>query len=283
MEKVQLRNGISIPSIGLGTWKIIDKEQLLKAVSDAYKCGYQLFDTAMAYANEVALGRAFRELRLPREKLFIQDKLWNTCYGYEKAQEACKRSLKKLKTDYLDAYLIHWPVSAKQNDNWRELNAETWRGLEQLYKEGCVRAIGVCNFKKHHLEEVCKTAAVLPFINQVESHPGMWNAELTAYCKEQGIQMEASSPLGNGQILSNDKLCLLAEEKGITVAQLCLKWALQHGYVVIPKTIKEERMKENIQLDHFKLSGKEMQFLDDMPFSGGLGLDSDEVISFEGF
>lgn len=283
METLRLRNGVCIPRVGMGTWRITDKEQMLQTVDSAYRCGYRLFDTAMAYANEIALGRALRELRLPREQLFIQDKLWNTCYGYEKAQEACKRSLKKLKLDYLDAYLIHWPVPAKQCENYRELNAETWRGLEQLYKEGCVRAIGVCNFKKHQLEELCSTAAVLPFIDQVECHPGMWNAELTAYCKEQGIQPEASSPLGNGGLLANERLCLLAGEKGISVAQLCLKWAVQHGYVAIPKTVREERMMENIRTEHFELSGREMRLLDEMPFLGGLGLDSDEVINFEGF
>lgn len=280
---VQLRNGVSIPVIGLGTWKVTDREQMLKTVDSAYRCGYRLFDTAMAYANEMALGRAIRELGLPREELFIQDKLWTTCYGYEKAQEACKRSLKKLKLDYLDAFLIHWPVSAKQYENYPELGAETWRGMEQLYREGYVRAVGVCNFKRHHLEEMSRTASVLPFINQVECHPGMWDAGLTAYCSERAIRMEASSPLGNGRLLPNDELGLLAEKKGMTTAQLCLKWALQHGYIVLPKTVSEERMRENMQSGHFELSEDEMRLLDGMPFAGGLGLDSDEVINFEGF
>ena len=283
MEKVQLRNGVVIPSVGLGTWRITDREQLLETVDSAYQCGYRLFDTAMAYTNEMAFGRAVRELKLPREELFIQDKLWRTCYGYAEAQEACKRSLKKLKTDYLDAYLIHWPVPAKQCGNYRELNAETWRGLEQLYREGCVRAIGVCNFKQHHLEELSETASVLPFMNQVECHPGMWNPELTAYCKERGIQLEAGSPLGNGQLLSDERLCLMAEKKGVTAAQLCLKWALQHGYVVLPKTTNKERLRENIETKHFELSRDEMLILDGLPFLGGLGLDSDEVNNFEGF
>lgn len=282
MEKVTLRNHISIPMIGLGTWKITDRAELKEVVSNACDLGYRLFDTAAAYTNEMAFGKAIRELSLPREELFIQDKLWNTCYGYEQAQDACKRSLKKLKTDYLDAYLIHWPASPGQYPDWREINAETWRGMEQLYKEGYVRVIGVCNFKIHHLEELKKTAEIFPFINQAECHPGMYDAELDMYCQREGIQLEASSPLGNGQVLDNGKLREIAQSRKMTVAQLCLKWGLQHGNVVIPKTTHKTRLRENFLIKDVKLDKDEMKSIDEMPFCGGLAIDSDEVNSFEG-
>lgn len=282
MDSVCLKNGLRIPAVGLGTWKITDKQEMHLTIKNAYEQGYRLFDTASAYRNEMVLGKALQELGFPREKLFIQDKLWNTCYGYEESQEACKRSMRKLKIDYLDAYLIHWPASAGQYDNWAEINAETWRGMEKLHKEGYVRAIGVCNFKPHHLMELSKTAEIMPLVNQIEFHPGMMQSETVSFCKEKGIQIEASSPLGNGQILSNIVLCKIAEKKRISVAQLCLKWALQHGAVVIPKTVKAARLQENIELFGFGLTVEEMEIIDKLSFCGGLGIDSDEVTSFEG-
>lgn len=282
MEKVQLRNGLSIPSVGLGTWRITDKQEMYATINSAYEQGYRLFDTAAAYRNEMVFGKAVKELELPREELFIQDKLWNTCYGYEKAQEACKKSMRKLKIDYLDAYLIHWPASPGQYNNWCEINAETWRGMEKLYEEGYVRAIGVCNFKPHHLIELSKTAQIMPLINQIELHPGMLQSETVLFCREKGIQVEASSPLGNGQILTNEILGKIAKEKGISTAQLCLKWELKHGTIAIPKTTKASRLAENMKLFNYDLTEEEMQIIDGLAFCGGLGIDSDEVTDFEG-
>lgn len=282
MENTKLANGLVIPSIGLGTWKITDRQEMLQVLDSAYENGYRLIDTAAAYLNEMAIGKALKELQIPREEWIIQDKLWNTCYGYEEAQEACKRSLRKLKTDYLDVYLIHWPATAKQYSNWQEINAETWRGLEQLYKEGYVKAIGVCNFKPHHLIALRKYEPICPVVNQIEFHPGMLQEETVSYCIDKGIQIEASSPLGNGQILKNDVLTEMAKEMEISVAQICLKWALQKDIIVIPKTTKSERIKENIQLDNFNLSDKQMQLIDRLSFCGGLGIDADEVTDFDG-
>ena len=282
MKKIKLKNGLCIPNVGLGTWKITDRQEMLQVLDSAYENGYRLIDTAAAYLNEMAIGKALKELQIPREEWIIQDKLWNTCYGYEEAQEACKRSLRKLKTDYLDVYLIHWPATAKQYSNWQEINAETWRGLEQLYKEGYVKAIGVCNFKPHHLIALGKYEQICPVVNQIEFHPGMLQEETVSYCIDKGIQIEASSPLGNGQILKNDVLTEMAKEMEISVAQICLKWALQKDIIVIPKTTKSERIKENIQLDNFNLSDKQMQLIDQLSFCGGLGIDADEVTDFDG-
>lgn len=282
MDSTCLRNGLRVPTVGLGTWKITDKQEMYSTIKSAYEYGYRLFDTAAAYRNEMIFGKALQELGLLREELFIQDKLWRTCYGYEESQEACKRSLRKLKLDYLDAYLVHWPASTGEYDNWNEINAETWRGMEKLYKGGYVKTIGVCNFKPHHLVELLKTAEIMPLVNQIEFHPGMMQSETASFCKEKGIQIEASSPLGNGQILSNIVLCKIAEKKRISVARLCLKWALNHGAVVIPKTVKAARLQENIELFDFALTVEEMEIIDKLSFCGGLGIDSDEVTSFEG-
>lgn len=282
MKTVQLRNDVLLPMIGAGTWKITDREQMRDVVRAAYQCGYRLFDSAAAYCNEMVLGKALAELQLPRDEIIMQDKLWNTCYGYENAQTACKRSLKKLKTEYLDVYLIHWPASSRQYDNWEEINAETWRGMEQLYKDGLVRAIGVCNFKIIHLEALNKTATILPFINQIECHPGMPNKEIAEYCAQRKIQLQASSPLGNGQILGNESLLKIAGESGITVAQLCLKWGIERGYIVLPKTVTPERLRENIDSEKISLNAEAMHILDNMPFCGGLAIDSEEAGDLNG-
>ena len=245
MEYALLKNGIQIPRLGLGTWQITDKAAILQLLKAAWETGYTLIDTAAAYSNEMAIGKALQELGIERSRLFLSDKVWNTSRGYEQVQEACKRSLKKLKTDYLDLYLIHWPASPKLYENWKDLNAETWRGMEALLQAGLVRSIGVCNFKVHHLEELKKTASIFPMLNQFEFHPGMKQEELYDYCKKQEIAVQASSPLGNGHILENAVLQQLAQAKHISVAQLCLRYALQKGFIVIPKTNKKERLQEN--------------------------------------
>lgn len=282
MKNIQLKNGYSIPSIGLGTWKIIDHLEMYETVRNAYDQGYRLFDIAAAYRNEIAFGKAVRDLLLPREELFIQDKLWNTFYGYEKTQEACKKTLRKLKLEYLDAYLVHWPASPKQYDNWDEVNAETWRGMEKLYTEGLVRTIGVCNFTNRHLEHLLKTAIIPPHINQIEFHPGMIQKDVVSYCKKAHIQLEASSPLGNGQVLANRLLCDMADKKNISTAQLCLKWAVIQGIIVLPKTTKTSRLKENMDLSGFELTEDEMNKINNLPFCGGLNIDPDEVTNFDG-
>ena len=160
------------------------------------------------------------------------------------------------------------------------MNAETWRGMEALYKDGLARVIGVCNFKVHHLEELKKTAELMPFINQIECHPGMAQQEILNYCYGEGIQIEASSPLGNGHILKNPELLRIAEEKGKTSAQTCLRWAIQKGAVVIPKTARAERLRQNLDIYDFELSEEEMECIDNIPYCGGIGIDPDEVVEF---
>lgn len=280
MKQILLRDGENLPQIGLGTWQITDREIMKTVIGDAYELGYRMVDTAAAYGNEIAISKAISGLGIPRTEFVLSDKVWNTSRGFEAVQEACKKSLKKLKTDYLDIYLIHWPASMRLYDNWREINAETWRGMENLLKEGLVKHIGVCNFKKHHLIELEKTAKVMPFINQIEVHPGMLPEEVLRYCKKQGIIVEASSPLGNGQIMTEGALVEIAKKKQKSVAQICLRWEIQKGIIVIPKTIKTQRLHENIDVFDFELTDEEMQMIDKIPYCGGIGIDSDEVIEF---
>lgn len=275
-----LNNGIQIPAIGIGTWQITDREIMKDVIVDAYSEGYRLIDTAAAYSNEIALAKAIEKSNISREKLFITDKAWNTYRGYDKVQDACRKSLKKLKTDYLDAYLIHWPASQKLHSNWVEINAETWRGMEQLYKDGLVRAIGVCNFKVHHLEKLLETVRIAPMINQIEIHPGLNQEEIMEYCAENEIIIEASSPLGNGQILSNKQILEIAQNKRKTPAQICLRWEIQKGLIPIPKTIKRERLTQNMSVFDFELTMDEMNCLDTVPYCGGINIDSDEVTDF---
>lgn len=260
METVNLRNGTELPRVGLGTWQLTDRDLLKQIISRAYEEGYRLIDTASAYSNEIAISKAIAEVGIPRDELIISDKVWNTCRGYEAVRDACKRSLKKLKTDYLDLYLIHWPASMKLYPDWEEINSETWRGMEALLKDGFVRAIGVCNFKVHHLEALRKTAGVMPFVNQIEFHPGMNQEDIYDYCIKNEIQIEASSPLGNGQIMDNRILREIADRKGKNTAQICLRWGLQKRAVMIPKTSKVERLKTNLEIFDFELTVDEEIF-----------------------
>lgn len=275
-----LSNGFQIPNIGIGTWQITDKEQISEIIKNARELGYRLIDTAAAYSNEISISKAISKLDLNRQDIIISDKVWNTSRGYQAVQDACKKSLKKLKTDYIDIYLVHWPASMKLYSDWADINADTWRGMEQLYKDGFVRAIGVCNFKIHHLQELKKTADIMPMINQIEYHPGLDKKDILHYCNENDIKVEASSPLGNGEILNNNILKEIAEKKRKTVAQISIRWEIQKGLIVIPKICNIGRLAENMDVFDFELSKEEMSEIDNIPYCGGIGIDSDEVIEF---
>ncbi|KHM51776.1 hypothetical protein SAMN02745671_01927 [Anaerovibrio lipolyticus DSM 3074] len=280
MVELKLSNGVGIPQLGMGTWQINDRGSLLEIIKAGYGLGYSLIDTAAAYSNEMAIGKVLEKLGIPREKLFLSDKVWNTNRGFDAVQEACRRSLKKLKTDYLDLYLIHWPASPKLHEAWESINAETWRGMEKLYEDGLVRAIGVCNFKIHHLEALFKTSEIVPMVNQLELHPGMPQLDLVSFCRGHNICIEASSPLGNGEILTNETLIALSQTKGKTVAQICLRYGVEKGLILIPKTTSTERLRENKGIYDFTLSPQEVSMIDSLPYCGGIGIDPDEVTEF---
>ncbi|OUM48579.1 aldo/keto reductase [Bacillus pseudomycoides] len=270
-DRVALHNGVEMPGFGLGVFKVEEGPELVNAVKTAIKQGYRSIDTASIYANEKAVGEGIREgikeAGVSREDLFITSKVWNRDQGYEETLAAYEESLKKLELDYLDLYLVHWPVEGKYKD--------TWRALEKLYKEGRVRAIGVSNFQIHHLKDVMEGAEVKPMINQVEYHPRLTQKELRDFCREQGIQMEAWSPLMQGQLLDNPALQEIADKYGKTTAQIILRWDLQNEVVTIPKSTKEHRIIQNADIFNFELTKEDMEQIDALNQNHRVGPDPD--------
>lgn len=253
-DTTTLSNGVKMPWVGLGVFKVTEGEEVIQSVKAAIKNGYISIDTAAIYGNEEGVGQAIKDSGVPREDLFITTKLWNSEQGYESTLKAFETSLNKLGLDYLDLYLIHWPGKDKYK--------ETWKAFEKLYKEGRVRAIGVSNFQVHHLEDIISSAEIKPMVNQVEFHPHLTQKELLAYCKNEGIQLEAWSPLKQGKLLSEPVLEDLAHKYNKSVAQVILRWDLQHGVVTIPKSIKEHRIIENADIFDFELSTEDMDKID---------------------
>ncbi|MBB6634393.1 aldo/keto reductase [Cohnella thailandensis] len=270
-DTVTLINGVSMPRLGIGVFQVEEGRDLVEALKAAVRHGYRSIDTAAIYQNETSVGQGIREALaesgLKREDLFITSKVWNSDLGYEATLAAYEASLKRLGLDYLDLYLIHWPVQGKYK--------EAWRALETLYKNGRVLAIGVSNFQVHHLQDLMRNAETKPAINQVELHPRLTQEELRAFCKEQGIQVEAWSPLMQGQLLDQPDLKAIAEKHGKSVAQVILRWDLQHGIVTIPKSIREPRIVENASVYDFELSPEEMKAIDALNENRRVGPDPD--------
>lgn len=268
-----LSNGVKMPWFGLGVFKVDEGPELVHAVKYAIKQGYRSIDTAAIYGNEEGVGQAIREAineyGIKREELFITSKVWNSDLGYESTLAAYETSLRKLGIDYLDLYLIHWPVEDKY--------LEAWRALETLYKEGRVRAIGVSNFQVHHLEKLMQVAEMKPMVNQVEYHPRLTQAEVKAFCDNNGIQFEAWSPLMQGQLFNNPLLKELATKYNKTVAQIILRWDLQNGAVTIPKSTKEHRIIENSNLFDFELTKEDMDKISSVNENHRVGPDPDNI------
>ncbi|TMV45414.1 aldo/keto reductase [Paenibacillus mesophilus] len=270
-SRTALHNGVQMPWLGLGVFKVEEGSELVEAIKSAVKHGYRSIDTAAIYGNESSVGQGIREAlaghNLSREDLFVTSKVWNADLGYESALAAYETSLSKLGLDYLDLYLIHWPVAGKYK--------EAWRALEALYKAGRVKAIGVSNFQIHHLEDLMNDAEIKPMINQVEFHPFLTQKELLRYTKQQGIQLEAWSPLMQGQLLDNPVLKEIAVKHGKSIAQIILRWDLQHGVITIPKSTKESRIIENADLYDFELTQEEMDRIDALNQNRRVGPDPD--------
>jgi diketogulonate reductase-like aldo/keto reductase len=251
----------------LGVYQAWDGQEEVNAVKWAIESGYRHVDTAAAYGNEQGVGRGVAECEVPREELFVLSKVWNSDQGYDSTLRAFDSSLEKLKLEYLDLYLVHWPVQGKYGT--------TWKALERLYKEKRVRAIGVSNFLRHHLDDLLTAAEEIPMVNQMEFHPYLVRQDLLDYCSARGIQYEAWSPLMQGKIFKLENFKKLAERYGTTIAQIALRWDLQKGVVTIPKSTKKERIIENASVFDFKLTQEDMAYLDGMERGQRFGPDPD--------
>ncbi|MDQ1099820.1 aldo/keto reductase [Chryseobacterium sp. SORGH_AS_1048] len=250
----------------------------------ALQNGYRLLDTAAIYKNEEAVGKGIAESGIPREEVFLTTKLQRENLGYENAKEDFQESLEKLKLDYVDLYLIHWPANAKNYADWQKTNAETWRAMEELQREGKIRSIGVSNFWKEHLDALLQTARVVPAVNQIEFHPGYWQPELTELCKDLSIAIEAWSPLARGKVFDNNVLKNIAEKHGKSVSQITLRWVIEQGAIPIPKSSTKDRILENLEVFDFVLSQEEISainILPEMGFSGELPNEWPDVLKFD--
>lgn len=275
-----LRNGIEIPDIGFGTWNIPYGEDCEKAVFEAIKAGYRHIDTAGAYGNERSVGLGVKAalsegLIEKRSDVFITSKLWNTNRSYNKAFRGFDKSMRNLDLDYIDLYLIHWPANKMKYKNPDEVNAVTWEALEELYEEGRVRAIGVSNFLPHHLEELKKSAKVLPMVNQVELHVGYMQKEVVEYNNNNGIITEGYSPLGTGALLDNEILWEMAKKYQTTVSNICISFLRKRGIIPLPKTTSPDRMSGNLRL--IRIEDEDMDILYNFPYIGGHAHNPDEV------
>ncbi|MGE6631879.1 aldo/keto reductase [Bacillus sp. NPDC077027] len=266
-DTVTLANGVKMPKLGFGVWQVKDGDEVVRVVNEALEAGYRSIDTAASYQNEEGVGQAVKQSGIPREDLFITTKVRNPDQGYESTLEAFETSMNKLGLDVLNLYLIHWPVEGKYK--------ETWKALEKLYRDGRVRAIGVCNFHQHHLEDLLADAEIAPMVNQIELHPKLTQEPLREYCKEKGIHVEAWSPLGNGQLLNHPVLQDIAKKHGKSVAQVILRWDLQHDLITIPKSVTKSRIIENTQIFDFSLSTQDMSVIDQLNEDERTGPDPD--------
>ena len=253
-----LSNGVQIPCVGFGTWQTPDGEVAVSSVKAALQAGYRHIDTAAAYDNEGSVGQAIRESGIDRKQIFVTSKLFNPEHGYEKTMRAFDRTMKELGFDYLDLYLIHWPNPIYFRNNWEEANAGSWKAFEELYEAGRIRAIGVSNFRSHHIQALLKTARIKPMVDQIRLCPGDVHEETVDYCRKQGILLEAYSPLGVGRIMDVPQIKEIAQRHGKSAAQVSLRWSLQMGFLPLPKSVTPERIRQNAELFDFTLSDAEM-------------------------
>ena len=268
-----LANGVKIPCIGFGTWQTPNGEVAVSSVLSALEAGYRRIDTAQGYGNEESVGIAVKQSGIDRKELFLTSKLTNSEHGYEKTLAAFETTLEKLGTDYLDLFLIHWPNPIAFRDHWQEANAGTWKAFEELYRSKRIRAIGISNFRPRHMEELSRTAEIAPMVNQIRLCPGDTQDEVVEYCRTHNILLEAYSPLGVGKIFEVPEMKALAEKYQKSIAQICIRWSLQRGYLPLPKSVTPSRIRENTQVFDFELDSSDVQLIADL--KGCVGYSSD--------
>jgi methylglyoxal/glyoxal reductase len=263
--KISLNNGVEMPYFGLGTWQAFDHNEVKKAVKIALEKGYRLIDTATFYQNEKGIGEAINESGIPREDIFITTKVWNDDQGFEPTLKAFEKSTKLLNTNYIDLYLIHWPVTGKY--------IETWKALEKIYADGRVKAIGISNFLQIHLDKLLPEVNITPAVNQMEFHPYLVQQPLVDLCKKNNIVYQAWSPIMQGKVSEIELLTKIGSVHGKSPAQVVLRWDLQRGIPTIPKSTNEKRIVENAQLFDFELTTIEMTLIDSLDKNQRLGYD----------
>ena len=271
-----LNNGVKVPCIAFGTYKAAEGNSA-DIIAAAIDEGYRYFDTASFYETEEYLAEAIQKSGLPREDFFIATKLWKEEMGYEETLAAFERSSKRLNADYIDLYLIHWPKPTHDYENWKQLNIDTWKALEKLYKEGKVRAIGVSNFLPHHLDNLFENCEIKPMVDQIEYHPGYTQEATVQYCKQHDILVQAWSPIARGRILQDVTLIEMAEKYSVSVAKLALRFCIQNEVLPLPKASSKERMRENMDLFDFEISDEDMKRLNTLPQIGWSGEHPDRV------
>lgn len=265
-----LNNGVKIPCIGFGTYKAAP-ENNENVIRTAIKTGYRYFDTASFYETESFIGEEIINSGIPRSDFFLTSKMWKSEMGYENTKEAFQKSLDRLQTDYLDLYLIHWPLPSPDYQAWKELDIETWKAMEELYGEGKIKAIGLSNFLSHHIENLWEYCEVKPMVNQIEFHPGYSQEATVKYCQEREIQVQAWSPLGRMRMSAEPLMIELAGKYNVSVSQICLRYAVQRNIIPLPKSSSVTRMKENQDLFSFNISKEDMQRLETLPQIGWSG------------
>ena len=265
----ELANGIVMPQLGLGVYKMTDPQQTIEAITYAIDTGYRAIDTATIYDNEKETGEAVRHASVPRKELFITSKVWNTDQGYDGTLRAFEASLERLGFDYLDLYLTHWPVPEKYT--------ETYKAIERLYDEKLIRAIGVSNHHEHHLEKILAKANIAPMVNQIELHPRLTQEPLREFCRANGIAVTSWSPIARGQLLEDPTLLKIGEQYGKTPAQVIIRWHLQNDLIVIPKSVTPERIKENCEVADFELSVSDMELVNALNRNERTGTDPDTI------
>ncbi|HOI47259.1 MAG TPA: aldo/keto reductase [Bacilli bacterium] len=275
-EYYVLSNGVKIPKIGFGTWQIPDGEVAKNAVRTAIEVGYRHIDTAAIYGNEVGVGQGIKESGVPRNEIFLTTKVWNTDQGYESTKKAFQTSLDKLQTDYVDLYLIHWPA-VNIFDNYVEKNLETWRAMEDIYRSGKARAIGICNFFEHHLEPLLEKAVIKPMVNQIEINPGNPADDVVSFCESKGILVQAYSPMMKGKIFDIPLLQELAQKYQRTISQIVLRWVIERGINPLSKSVTVERIRDNFDIFNFSIEPSDMEQIKTLSNLGRVGTHPDKA------
>lgn len=272
-----LSNGVHIPCVGFGTWQSKDGPEARDSVAEALRAGYRHIDTAQGYGNEESVGQAVKESGLSRGEVFLTSKLTNSVRGYDQTLSAFHESLRKLGTDYMDLFLIHWPRPVSFRNDWEAQNAQSWRAMEDLYREGKVRAIGISNFHPHHIEALLKTVTVAPMVNQIRLAPGDTQDEVVSFSREKGMLLEAYSPLGVGKVFEVPQMKDLARKYGKSIAQIAIRWSLQRGYLPLPKSVTPARIRENTEVFDFQLEDADVELIAGLKGCVGYSSDPDSI------